>query len=96
MGQDPPWWSAHDHRERRPLTIGKAASSLRRALAGHEKWCRIAGFHTLRHSVASILASKGVDQRYIDRGLGHQTESMRKRYQHLFPTGVKQAIDQLL
>ena len=54
------------------------------------------GFHTLRHSVASILASKGVDQRYIDKIIGHHTEAMRQRYQHLFPKGVKQAIEQLL
>ena len=78
------------------LTPDQATDHLKRTLAGHKKWSKIRGFHTLRHSVASILASKGVDQRYIDRVLGHQTEAMRKRYQHLFPKGVKQAIEQLL
>jgi integrase len=79
-----------------PLTIDQATDHLRRTLRPHEKWGKVRGFHTLRHSVASILASKGVDQRYIDRVLGHQTEAMRKRYQHLFPKGVKHAIEQLL
>jgi integrase len=79
-----------------PVTVDQATDHFKRTVAGHEKWSKVRGFHTLRHSVASILASKGVDQCYIDRVLGHQTEAMRKRYQHLFPKGVKQAIEQLL
>jgi len=79
-----------------PLTVDQATDHFKRTVAGHKKWSKVRGFHTLRHSVASILASKGVDQRYIDRVLGHQTDAMRKRYQHLFPKGVKQAIEQLL
>src|SRR5271157_4927072 len=79
-----------------PVTVDQATDHFKRTVAGHKKWSKVRGFHTLRHSVASILASKGVDQRYIDRVLGHQTEAMRKRYQHLFPKGVKQAIEQLL
>jgi integrase len=43
------------------------------------------GFHVFRHSLASNLAAKGVDQRLIDDILGHQTQEMRQRYQHLFP-----------
>lgn len=42
-------------------------------------------FHVFRHSFASNLAAKSVDQRLIDQIMGHQTEEMRKRYQHLFP-----------
>jgi integrase len=83
-----------------PMTVDQATDHLKRTLRGgsppHEKWSKIRGFHTLRHSVASILASKGVDQRYIDRIIGHHTEAMRQRYQHLFPKGVKQAIGILL
>jgi integrase len=82
--------------EGKPLTIDQATDHFKRAMSGHEKWSKVRGFHTLRHSVASILASKGVDQRYIDLVLGHQTEAMRKRYQHLFPKGVKHAIEQLV
>lgn len=50
------------------------------------------GFHVFRHSLASNLASAGVDQRIIDSILGHQTEEMRKRYQHLFPGKQTQAL----
>ena len=53
------------------------------------------GFHALRHSFASNLAAAGVDQRLIDSFLGHQTEAMRKRYQHLFPETQQEAIQQL-
>jgi len=52
-------------------------------------------FHTFRHSFASNLAREGVDQRLIDRWMGHQTEAMRKRYQHLFPDKQQEAIEKL-
>ena len=72
-----------------PLTVDQATDHFRRTLRGgptpHPKWSKVPGFHTLRHSVASILASKGVDQRYIDKIIGHHTDEMRKRYQHLSP-----------
>jgi integrase len=51
------------------------------------------GFHTYRHSFASNLAARGVDQRIIDEWMGHQTEAMRKRYQHLFPQARRTAIE---
>jgi integrase len=51
------------------------------------------GFHTYRHSFASNLASRGVDQRVIDEFMGHQTEAMRKRYRHLFPKDRRAAIE---
>jgi integrase len=83
-----------------PLTIDQATDHFKRTLRdhepAHEKWSRVRGFHTLRHSVASILASNGIDQRYIDKIIGHHTEAMRKRYQHLFPKGVRQAIETLI
>jgi len=80
----------------KPLAVNQATDHFKRTLRGHEKWSKIPGFHTLRHSVASILASRGTDQRYIDKIIGHQTEAMRKRYQHLFPKGARDAIDGLL
>jgi integrase len=52
-------------------------------------------FHVLRHSFASNLAAKGVDQRVIDSFMGHQTEAMRKRYQHLFPEDLQAAVEEL-
>jgi integrase len=53
------------------------------------------GFHCFRHSFASNLAAQGVDQRVIDRFMGHQTEAMRQRYQHLFPDRMQEAIGKL-
>ena len=50
------------------------------------------GFHTYRHSFASNLAARGIDQRLIDEFMGHQTDAMRKRYRHLFPKDRKKAI----
>jgi integrase len=78
-----------------PLTPDEANYHFDQPLKG-SKWQVIKGFHVFRHSVASILASKGVDQRYIDRYLGHQTEAMRKRYQHLHPGKGGSPIDALL
>jgi len=49
------------------LTDDKATYHFNMTLQDHEKWSKVRGFHTLRHSVASILASKSVDQRYIDK-----------------------------
>ncbi|WP_152050106.1 tyrosine-type recombinase/integrase, partial [Tautonia marina] len=50
-------------------------------LDSRRNWFKI-GFHTYRHSFASNLAARGVDQRIIDEFMGHQTEAMRKRYRH--------------
>jgi integrase len=57
-----------------------------------EKTKSYLGFHTLRHSFASNLAARGVDQRIVDHFMGHQTKEMRMRYQHLFPERREKAI----
>jgi integrase len=79
-----------------PITKDEATDHLKRTLRRSEQWKHVPGFHTFRHSFASILASRGHDQRVIDRLLGHQTEAMRKRYQHLFPRQRRAAVDDLL
>jgi integrase len=79
-----------------PVSIDLASAHFERTLGGHEKWGNLKGFHTFRHSFASVLAMKGVDQRVIDALMGHQTEEMRKRYRHLFPISRERAIDELL
>ena len=73
---------------RRKLT---AWEQLKRAVKG-TKYARIRGWHLFRHSLASILAAAGTDQRTIDATLGHQTEDMRKRYRHLFPSKQRTAL----
>lgn len=61
-------------------------------LIKNSKWQVIKGWHTLRHSFISALASKGVDQRIIDDCVGHCTEEQRRRYRHLFPAVTQKAI----
>src|SRR5204863_2132688 len=56
------------------------------------RWYKV-GFHSYRHSFASNLAARGIDQRIIDEWMGHQTEAMRKRYRHLFPKDRRSAIE---
>lgn len=59
------------------------------------KWDVLRGWHVLRHSFASNLAAKGVDQRFIDEFMGHRTEAQRRRYRHLFPHQLRQVICQV-
>jgi integrase len=59
------------------------------------EWSVLKGYHVLRHSFISALANKGVDQRIIDEMVGHQTEAMRRRYRHLYPQTVADAIKQV-
>ena len=56
------------------------------------KWKVVRGWHVLRHSFISSLASRGVDQRVIDDFVGHQTEEQRRRYRHLHPSTQQEAI----
>ena len=56
------------------------------------RWSVLKGWHVLRHSFISSLASRGIDQRLIDEWVGHQTEAMRRRYRHLTPDVQQQAI----
>jgi integrase len=74
-----------------PLTKDEAHDHFKRVLAG-SRWKVLRGWHVLRHSFASNLAARGVDQRVIDEWVGHSTEEMRKRYRHLFPDQQRQAI----
>lgn len=68
---------------------------LRKYFFKNTKWEVLRGWHIFRHSLASNLANAGVDPRLIDEMLGHQTEEMRKRYQHMFPQKQKAAINLL-
>jgi integrase len=76
--------------QRAPPAIAESGH-LRRSLRG-SRWAVIRGWHIARHSFASNCAAKGIDQRLIDRWLGHTTDEMRRRYQHLIPNQEQQAI----
>ena len=74
--------SAHSrHMGLNPESVGR---QLREILSG-SAWNNIRGWHVFRHSFISLCASRGVDQRFIDAWVGHQTDEQRRRYRHLFP-----------
>jgi integrase len=52
-------------------------------------------FHDLRHTFASHLAIRGVPLETIGALLGHKDPKMTKRYAHLSPTTLKQAVHAL-
>jgi integrase len=77
-----------------PLTLNEATHNFKSALAG-SKWAVLRGFHVFRHSFASNMARRGINQGLIDNYMGHQTEEMRKRYRHLFPQERENAIKEV-
>lgn len=74
-----------------PITPNEAHDHFKRTVA-NSRWQNVRGYHVLRHSFISALASEGVDQRVIDEIVGHQSEEQRKRYRHLYPRVMKEAI----
>ena len=76
------------------LTRDESHDHFQRTLAGG-KWEVIRGWHMFRHSFISNCASVGVDQRMIDAWVGHQTEEMRQRYRHLFPSRQKLELEKV-
>lgn len=75
----------------RMLSPQATQKGIERAVKG-SKWKMMRGWHVLRHSFISALASRGVDQRIIDDFVGHQTEEQRRRYRHLHPSTQHEAI----
>lgn len=72
-----------DGRSLDPLSNDKANRCFWRPMNGTDwrldkkrRWYKV-GFHTYRHSFASNLAARGVDQRIIDEWMGHQTHGQR-------------------
>jgi integrase len=74
-----------------PVTKDEAHDHFKRTLAG-SKWETLRGYHV---PFISALASEGVDQRVIDEIVGHQSEEQRKRYRHLYPQVMKDAISRV-
>jgi len=74
-----------------PLTRDELHDHFKRALAS-TRWARLKGFHVLRHSFISCLASSGADQRLIDEWSGHMTDEQRRRYRHLFPSVARNEV----
>lgn len=76
------------------ITRNVAHDQFKQTLKGG-KWKVVKGFHSLRHSICSNLAAKGIDQRVIDEIVGHQTDSQRRRYRHLTPDIKRHAIQEI-
>jgi integrase len=68
-----------------PLSVQAVHQAFERAVKG-TTWEVLSGWHTLRHSFISACASRGLDQRYIDEWVGHQTAEQQRRYRHLYPS----------
>ncbi|MFN4261402.1 MAG: tyrosine-type recombinase/integrase [Gemmataceae bacterium] len=77
-----------------PISRNEANDHFERTLKG-SKWEVMKGWHVLRHSFVSALASRGVDQRLIDEFVGHETEQQRRRYRHLTPDSKQEAIQRV-
>ncbi len=86
-----------------PLTVAEIAHHYRQPLRG-TRWEREIGGgrrrvvvrpHLMRHSFASCLAAAGVDQRVIDRFVGHVTAAMARHYQHVAPAARRSAVERL-
>lgn len=76
------------------VTKDEAHDHFKRTVAG-SKWETLRGYHVLRHSFISALASEGVDQRVIDEIVGHQSLEQQRRYRHLYPKIMKDAVSRV-
>jgi len=76
------------------LTPNQATYWFETAIKG-SKWDVLKGWHPLRHSFASNLASCGVHQAIINSWMGHMTLDMQQRYQHLKKADKTTAMAQL-
>ncbi|WP_141324385.1 site-specific integrase [Myxococcus sp. AB025B] len=78
----------------RPLTRGKMAAPLSRALraASISRETGAVGWHDLRHTYGSHLAMHGVPLKVIQELMGHATVEMTMRYAHLSPDSRRKAV----
>ena len=76
------------------MTRNEANDHFQRTLA-ESKWTTLRGWHCLRHSFCSNCAAEGLEQRVIDSWVGHTTETMRRRYRHLFPSDEQLTIQRV-
>ncbi len=73
-----------------PVTRGMAWRAIQTACK--RAALRPVGWHVLRHSFASQLASEGVSMRVVQELLGHADLKMTMRYAHLAPSSLRDAV----
>ena len=56
------------------------------------KWKVLKGWHVFRHSFISNLACRGVSERVIMALAGHLNRETTRRYTHLVPSTVQEAM----
>ena len=87
-------WAFCEYRNTK-MSVRSASHYFDKLRTCSSKWEVIHGFHTFRHSFASNLALRGVNQSVISSYMGHITSEMERRYRHLFPSEKKLAITAL-
>ena len=78
-------------KESEPLTAQMASHYLRWTL-DESKWRVIKGWHVFRHSLISNLASRGIQEGVIMEIAGHLNRETTRRYTHLVPSTLRNAI----
>jgi integrase len=76
-----------------PMTRGMTDRALKTACK--RSGVRMIGWHVLRHTFASQLATSGISIRIIQELLGHSDMKMTLRYAHLAPSALREAISVL-
>jgi integrase len=74
-----------------PFSEQMATHYLRWTLDG-SKWGVIRGWHVFRHSLISNMVCRGVPERVLMAVAGHLNPETSRRYQHLLPSTVADAI----
>jgi integrase len=77
----------------RPLSNGTLARGIERIC--RRTGLRHIGWHALRHTFASQLASEGVPLPAVQQLMGHSSITMTMRYAHLAPSALRGAVDVL-
>jgi integrase len=77
--------------EGRELNPNTVQDALRVALQGTD-WAPIRGWHVFRHSFISLLAASGRADREIQALAGHLKAETTRRYTHLTPTTLSDAV----